>query len=490
MRNYYNGLLAFGVAVILMFSASCTKVDDTLGDSVIPGGDEHMSLRIDTLGLSQDQMIKVYQTYADSIGRSGSTATMRGSMNLNVGYIGSEIDTYFGKTATASIMTSLPTQPVSPNFFKNKHQGIDSVKLILNMKYVTGKYDTGQKFNVYRLKDSLAYAIDTMYYHGFQYENHIEAGKPLFSFEYSGMPKDVEELKLTVLDNGRVFLDEFMAADTTLYYSGKTSEFLKKFKGFVIAPASDSPADAAIYANYIPNTYINFYFQRDRDQWEIDADKDNKKKTVTAFSQWYMSDKVAGINTSVASIRHDFTGTTLAGVKDGGMVEAPGKAYVRGLGGVAATLEFGEGFFAAIDNLRPSEDYVVFVNQARMFVWVDENSVEAYDKSFQKLGSYINYEKIDIIADYFISDSSDDNVVAPYDGTLNRNSGKGYYEMDISSFMQHAILNDDKESRRLTLAPTYTPYEPFANALTVIKTQGSEHPVTVKLTYTLIKSGK
>lgn len=491
MRNYYKSLLTFSLAGIAVLFSSCTNVDDSLGSEIIPGGNEHLSLKIDTLGLTQEQTIKVFQSYADSIGRRGSGSVMRGSMNLNIGYLGSEVDSYFGKTAAASIMTALPTQPSTPNFFKNKHNTVDSVKLVLNMKYVSGKYDVGQKFNVYRLKDSLAYSKDTLYYQSFLYENHIDADRPLFTFEYSGMPKEVKEVKLNIMDKGREFLSEFMAADTTLFYLDKTSEFLQKFKGFVVAPAPNSPQDAAIYVNYIPNTYINFYFQRDRDQWEIDADKNNKNKTVTAFSQWYMSDKSSGSNTSVASIRHDYSGTPLAGVKDRGLVEAPGKAYIKGLGGVAATLEFGDGFFAAIENLKTSDEYTVFVNQARMFVWVDDNGVEAYDRSFQKLGSYIDYGKMDVIADYYITDKTDEtDIIIPYDGTLNRNSGKGYYEMDITSFMQHAIQNDDKVSRRLTLAPTYTPYEPFSDALTVLQTHGSEHPITVKLTYTLVKNGK
>ena len=48
---------------------------------------------------------------------------------------------------------------------------------------------------------------------------------------------------------------------------------------------------------------MNFYFQRERDQWEIDLDDDNKEKEVTAYMQWYFSDADGLKTMSVASIR-------------------------------------------------------------------------------------------------------------------------------------------------------------------------------------------
>lgn len=489
MRSCYKNKLSYLAATIfvaLFTVTGCTKVDDNVGNGLIPGGDDHLTLHIDTLGLKAEETIKVFQTYSDSIGLKSYIRKKRGAMNLNVGYIGSAVDPKFGKTSTASIFTGLPGVPVSPHFYKNRKNSIDSVKLTLNMKYVSGDADVRQTFNVYKLNDSLAYAMDTIYYQSFHYENHIDDA-PLFSFEYSGKPTDIETVKLNVLANGQKMLDELLAADTTLFYSKKEYEFLRKFKGFVIAPALGNPEHAAIYANYLPNSYLNFYSQRERDKWEIDYDDDDHKdKEVTVYTQLYLSDSDPLKNTSIASIRHDFSGTPLDGVQNG-EIEAPHVAYVKGLGGVTATLEFPEGFFEALEALKPSEEYALFINQAQMYVWMEEQTPEAYDNAFVKLGSYIDYSKLSVIADYYISDKPE-TMVVPYDGTLNRNPGKGFYKMDISSFLQHALENpEDKKNRRFTLGGTYTPYEPFIDKSTALQSHGSENPIRVRITYTLIK---
>ena len=103
------------------------------------------------------------------------------------------------------------------------------------------------------------------------------------------------------------------------------------------------------------------------------------------------------------------------------------------------------------------------------------------------VGSYSDYGSMTVIPDYYISDASTGSITIPYDGTLNRNPGKGYYRMDITSFLQHALQHDDEESRQLTLAPTYTPYEPFADNTSVLLAADSDKPVRVKITYTLIE---
>lgn len=174
-------------------------------------------------------------------------------------------------------------------------------------------------------------------------------------------------------------------------------------------------------------------------------------------------------------------------MQNGGEVAADETVYVQGLGGVTATLKFPDGFFDAMNALKPSEDYGLYINQAHMFVWLEGETTEAYDKAFQKLGSYSDYGSMTVIPDYYISDASTGSITIPYDGTLNRNPGKGYYRMDITSFLQHALQHDDEESRQLTLAPTYTPYEPFADNTSVLLAADSDKPVRVKITYTLIE---
>ena len=83
-------------------------------------------------------------------------------MNVNVGYIGSAEESFFGKTVAASVFSGLPAQALTPNFFKNRKSPFDSVKLIVNMKYVCGDPSVRQTFNIYRLRDSLADGHDIL----------------------------------------------------------------------------------------------------------------------------------------------------------------------------------------------------------------------------------------------------------------------------------------------------------------------------------------
>lgn len=489
MKSFYNKrYLSAATALLSAFvlSVACTSVDDTLGAGLIPGGGEKLSIHIDTLGLGEGERIRAFQTYTDSIGLRASTKHMRGAMNVNVGYIGSAEESFFGKTVAASVFSGLPAQALTPNFFKNRKSPFDSVKLIVNMKYVCGDPSVRQTFNIYRLRDSLAYTTDTIYYHSFRYEDHIDS-EPLFSFEYSGEPDEIEEIKLDILPQGQLLLDELAAADTTLFYSDKAYEFLRKYKGFVIAQAPGTPANAAIYANYLPNCNMNFYFQRERDQWEIDLDDDNKEKEVTAYMQWYFSD-ADGLKTNVGGEHpprlHGYAARRGAERRGGSRRRNGLRAGTRRRDSDA---EIPGRFLRRHERLKPSEDYGLYINQAHMFVWLEGETTEAYDKAFQKLGSYSDYGSMTVIPDYYISDASTGSITIPYDGTLNRNPGKGYYRMDITSFLQHALQHDDEESRQLTLAPTYTPYEPFADNTSVLLAADSDKPVRVKITYTLIE---
>ena len=488
MKGFYKHISLFAVAVTAaILVSSCTNVDDTLGGSLIPGGGEKLEIRIDTIGLGANETIKAFQTYTDSIGLRGSTANTRGSMNTNVGYIGSMSDPLLGITCGASAFTGTPAEPYTPNFFKGRKGPFDSVKLVINMKLVGGNPSQKQTFNIYRLRDSLAYSTDTMNYQSFQYEKYIYED-PVFCFDYSGEPTDIEEIKLTILPAGEKLLEELYMADTMLFYNEKTLDFLEQFKGFVIAQAPGTTSDAALYANYLPNTNMNFYFQRERDEWEIELDTDDDdykgEKEVTAAFQISFSDAEGTYNTSVACISHDYSGTQYAGLNDKQEIAVDGSAYIQGIGGMATVLEFPDGFFDAIEALKPTTDYGIFINQAQMYVWMTEHTIEAYDKAFQMLGSYTDYGRFTTIPDYYISGSS--SIEVAYGGELNRTPGKGYYMMDISSFLQHALQNDDDESRRFTIAPTYSPYTPFSDYLSKIQVNGSSEPIRVKITYTLI----
>ena len=213
------------------------------------------------------------------------------------------------------------------------------------MKYVCGDPSVRQTFNIYRLRDSLAYTTDTIYYHSFRYEDHIDS-EPLFSFEYSGEPDEIEEIKLDILPQGQLLLDELATADTTLFYSDKAYESCGNTRGSSSLRLPELLPMQRYMPTYLPNCNMNFYFQPGEGPWEIDLDDDNKEKRSRLHAVVLL--RRDGLKTmSVASIRHDYTGTPLEGVQNGGEVAADETVYVQGLGGVTATLKFPDGFFDA-----------------------------------------------------------------------------------------------------------------------------------------------
>ncbi len=138
--------------------------------------------------------------------------------------------------------------------------------------------------------------------------------------------------------------------------------------------------------------------------------------------------------------------------------------------------------------LKPSEDYGLYINQAHMFVWLGRRDDGSIRQGVPKTRQLLRLRQHDRYPDYYISDASTGSITIPYDGTLNRNPGKGYYRMDITSFLQHALQHDDEESRQLTLAPTYTPLRALRRQYVGPSLAAdSDKPVRVKITYTLIE---
>ncbi|MFQ8827216.1 MAG: DUF4270 family protein [Alistipes sp.] len=177
-----RGRLRAGAAALLFLSAlaSCTEVDNRLGESLIPD-DQQMKIKVDTV-----YGIDTYLAKTDSFP----------SERLSYMYLGSAVDPVFGRTA-ASASSQYVLSYYSSSYDDGDIFGtapvFDSLVLLftLDASYL-GDTTKTQKFNVYELVNDLD---DSVYYSNFD-QSTVLGDQPLFDFELTGVPTSQRRVRL------------------------------------------------------------------------------------------------------------------------------------------------------------------------------------------------------------------------------------------------------------------------------------------------------
>lgn len=510
MKGFSNRTLSALLFSIVFFAgmAGCTKVNDQLGLGFIPE-DQMMTIRQEVFGTEAGQQVRTLTSLPDSLATSGLGSVMFGQ---------SASDT-FGKTRAAAIVQMLPFQGWTSYGF-SKTVGAskpDSVKIDITPFFISGNKDTENTFNIYNLvppagQDTLK--VDSTYYQFFDHE--AVKGEPLFSFKLQGEYTARQVVKAEILPAGEQFITNLLA-DTT-YYFENWSKFRKDLsKGFVIEAAETSPEDGAVYSSILRyssdySMYFYLYFSIPEDEFEERRDEEDEDENVylVPFFMYDTEDVYESTNLSITSLRHDYTGTPVEqALTQTENEQAQAIAYVHGAGGVTTMLEFPDEFFKAIVDKKENGKYDMMINQALVYVQLENDDTDVMDTSHAKLGSYYNFCKQLTIPDYSLADEyyaaqGTSGYYSYYNGTLNRTHG--FYNMDVTTFMHYAIKEYEKkmaggkvgtdyypEYMKCYLGPTSSyiyevqKYEDYAE--TVIKGTGSDKPVEVRLTYTLIRTG-
>ncbi|MBP3425140.1 MAG: DUF4270 family protein [Rikenellaceae bacterium] len=469
------------VAVCIAGAVGCTEVNYDLGYDFIPES-QRMTLHFDTL-----TGVKTYLYRYDSV------------LSSNTGYVflGKVADQTFGKRTNSCLVQYLPVSiPYKGGFGINPI--IDSLYLRVAIASYNGDTTIDQKFNIYAINKDSGLNYDSLYYTNLDVEEYYKPENLLFTFNYKGKSNIATKLEPTTL--GRELMQQLISVDTAVY--NNDSLWRKNFAGFYITPDPTSP-NAATYQFALDDAYMQLWL---RDHDSIDQAK--IKDTLTAWYYFYDGEEYASLSVNLAD--YDYEGSTLGELQtqtnnftDTVMVQPT--IYVQTWGGVISRLRFPDELVDALNELKytTNEDgtrieHSVMINQAMLYVemkeWVegDMTTVDYMNAAPNRLGSYLNMRSSgtegytpspipDYLYDYEKNyQISDENYVLPYNGYLNRSNG--YYELNISSYIQQIMKGTMKKD--ILLGPSG--YDFFGYGHVALQGAGAR-PMKLSMTYTLIK---
>lgn len=489
-----------------MALGSCTEVDDRLGAGLIPKN-QRMEIEV----TSPENGVKTYLYREDSI---PSSRTGRAYFGRTV-----DADGVFGAQTSSALVQF---HPVSLPYAGVEGYGIDpivdSAIILLALDGARGDTLVPQRFEVWDVNAGSEPLLhrDSTYYTNFPIEKY--RGQKLFEFTHKGRRNIQARLFPTAA--GRKYLDSIVRlVDWDDYISD--SAFLRKFHGLYIAPAPDSPVAAALYGADLSNSGIELYV-RNHDTLDVSAIYDTLA-TLFRFRDTDVAETMSAageswLNVSVNMNSFDYSGSVLGGLEtqtNGFTDTLPTRTplstlYVQSMNGVGTYLRFTDELVEEIRNLRFKIDETsgqkvgkdIAINQAVMRIWIEDDTVEGLDASMSRLGSYLDPVKLAPIPDYqyeyeaqrkaqhAASPKQYEDYNLPYGGYLNRSNG--YYELDITSYIQQLsrVKDGDPDYRYISpaifLGPEASQFIGLGQS--VLKGFGNgEKSVSIRITYTIIE---
>ena len=409
-----RGITAVTAIAALMFStASCTKVDNELGDGMIPD-DARMLLVSETI-----TDLACYQGAADSVITDSWTYPLLGSMV-------SQMD---GLTECSVVAQYSPGFISSTDSIWGDNPVIDSVKLEIDVATVYGDSTSTVTVSIYDMIENLPYTSDSVRLSS--YPALQKVGSLIHSFDLT--PSSQSITTYLPVDYAKRFLDT-----TGSVYNNDTL-FHKKFKPLYFTTDPVTSKGSLIAMSPI-NSYMYIYYHN--------QNKPNPDTTYIAFtfrnsSDWY--------NDVFTVIRHNYdyadplTGVNPA-VIDSDQVQT--SFFVTSLGGLTGKVVIDK---AAIDRIKEKAKAMgyssISVNNAYLTFPVARHNTPSFDYACSELGLYFDYNKAIPTDDYdlkLLGSSS-------FDGSLNR--ALEQYRMDVSSHIQ-ALISGKSDKYTIEVTPT------------------------------------
>ena len=565
-KLFRNIIIAF-LTIFALTTTGCKMVEDSsLGSNIMPEDQimlmKHLKyqgnniIRINDAGtnekfpVSGKNFIETRQFRTDSILSS----------NISSGYMGIRRSDIFG-VRTASFATSI----IYMNEIDEK-EGFgylpifDTMKMLISINNYGGDTLVPIRYNIYELKKSLVGNVlsekDSTAYSDCDLSEMYDESKPIFTFTFpaegSTQGPATQMITLDVVpgsNNGlsdqtwdfvrRLMLipDDYNAPDSDWDGYGRDSieiyqdetKWIKKFFGLYIAPdkASATDKEGAMYALSLDASGLMLQ-GRNRNP------KDPTMIQDTVGMYYYFYDEYTKHNLSVNKIERDLSqGLTKSPAELYDIEMDPKKkieertmvstCYIEGLGGPMVELTFTDDWLNEVIALGQydNEEYSkIGINQCLLTMYVEGADYDwlttqgnaamltpLLDKSFKRLGSYLEYVTLAPIIDYNYAYEKQQDKELPYSGYLDRS--RGCYVFNITAHMQRltnyakkvkqeddSFLFNDKDTgftpRTIYIGTdAYSLYD-FSTSVVQGMTVGEDGakvdaPLEIDLTYTLVK---
>lgn len=426
------------MAFALLCTISCTPVSDTLGENLIPGGQD-MNSGIDSSFRVETSLFKI-----DSIGASNNQPTTVS--------VGSYVDPLVGMTSSQafsefSTISFGVGKTLNKDYF-GKKPVCDSIVLYLDIVGAKGDTIRDRQYEIYRVNHR--FYNNMVYYSNFVMPSSYLGAEPLARF--SARRDEIIRIPLPV-----EFANELMETtedpNQSPYFND--SLFHQKFNGFYFR--SSFTASATDVGNMVNismyNTKFRLYYRN-----ENHPGKDTSYYAIYTF-------QLNKGNASFEMVQHDYSlSDVAAGGIDPALIGRPDiqtqYCYAQGMAGVGTMVKMPQ---AQIQGLKerilsrwPGFSNIA-INRAVLRCNLVTPDVVNYNKSYTRLGLYYDLTTNDFIPDYnAIGEEDTQNPVRNlFGGYLNRSLG--YYEMDITSYFQalvRGVLSEKEHS--LQMLPYYS----------------------------------
>lgn len=482
------------------------------------------------------------------------------SSNIGNGYMGVRRSDIFGLRVAGFASTMLYMNALDEENGFGYMPIFDTMKLVLSVTNYGGDTLTPIRYKVYELMKPLAEnafkydekRADSVAYIDCDISALYDESKPIFEFTFPNADLEVGpstqilamepvkgsdgKMSAQTWDFARRLMlipDNYADAGTDWDGYGRSGiecyksdkAWVEKMFGLYIKPDVDNtPADkeGAIYEIDLAASGLML-------QGRSRNPKDPTMIKDTVGMYYYFVDDNSTYNTSLNRVERDYSKglERVSSLLNGVVMDASksreertmvSTCYVEGMGGPATEIYFTDSFLEELIKLETTESDTyskMGINQCLLSVYVDgadydwsvTQSNSAYltpllDKSFTRLGSYLNYNTFSPIIDYDYLYEKNYDAELPYGGYLDRS--RGCYVLNITAHIQklfgslrQADGTYDVSAVEEALRVIYLGVEannPYLLSESVLQgmpeassSDVSAAPIQIDLTYTLIK---
>ncbi len=403
-----KGLITLVICVTVL-TVSCVKVDNNLGGNLVPDNDK-MTFT--------SKMLTGFDTYTNTI---DSVITSNWGETL----LGNTSSPYWGKSDFSFVSTYLPYGGLNSDSLWGDNPTIDSVRFVLTSASTNGEDGSTRTIIINKLTKSLPYFRDSVYYSNFDLTDYID-NTPLAIMKLGDSTVNRFTLPISfatpLLDTmGGIFKNDTL--------------FMQKHFGLMLK--SEKTHTMGVYDRIdMSGTGVEVYYHNK-----------NKPTADTLMALFSMSN-VDSQNTSFTLIERDLSSADpVIGVDVNKLNTETSQdiTYVQGQAGMLTKINLNKGYFDEIKADAKSKGFsTIVISNATLMTPMYNPTPDLMTKAVQRLGTYSDFVKSSLVADYYNTYMSEtqteEGTELTYNGRLNR--AKKQYEMDITAHIQTIFIKE------------------------------------------------